>query len=462
MKLCSLALIRLSVLALCFLAPSLSAQKDCNQTSVGFLPLIDMGANTYQGFSGGLYPNQSNAIPTAHLNAGITIAQSLQALDSNGQPDANGKLVLLSIGMSNTTQEFSTWVPMSDADANRAGIVRVVDGAQGGQHAGRIADPNAAYWTAVSQRLADAGVTEQQVQVVWMKEAVSTPTDPFPAHAVELQGLLQTICQILKQKFPNLQMCYLSSRIYAGYAGTALNPEPYAYESGFSVKWLIEQQINGDAALNFDATQGPVLAPWLAWGPYMWADGLTPRSDGLIWECDDFQDDGTHPATPARQKVADMLGLHFTTHATTVDWYIGPGGGLSPAVIPYGEGCPGSLATPDYRTDTLPFLGNPNFAFGVTDGLPNSTAFLFLGLSAASIPVDGCTLLVNPQPLFLIQSLPTNALGRAIAHFVIPNNPNLIGFSVYAQWMVLDPAAPNLQIHGGASTTRGAQVRGGT
>jgi hypothetical protein len=51
------------------------------------------------------------------------------------------------------------------------------------------------------------------------------------------------------------------------------------------VRWLIQDQIEGDAALNYDASRGPVKAPLLMWGHYLWADGTTPRqSDGLVWE----------------------------------------------------------------------------------------------------------------------------------------------------------------------------------
>ena len=55
---------------------------------------------------------------------------------------------------------------------------------------------------------------------------------------------------------PNVKLAYLSSRTYGGYATTPLNPEPYAYESGFSVKWLIEGQLKGEAALNYDPGEG--------------------------------------------------------------------------------------------------------------------------------------------------------------------------------------------------------------
>ena len=45
-----------------------------------------------------------------------------------------------------------------------------------------------------------------------------------------------------KQKWPNVRIAYVSSRIYAGYANTGLNPEPYAYEGAFAMRWVIEDR----------------------------------------------------------------------------------------------------------------------------------------------------------------------------------------------------------------------------
>src|SRR5262249_33664219 len=125
-----------------------------------------------------------------------------------------------------------------------------------------------------------------------------------------------------KALFPNLRIVYLGSRIYGGYSTGRLNPEPYAYESAFAARWLIRDQIKGDADLNYDASRGPVKAPLWLWGPYFWADGTTPRpGDKLIWERGDLAGDGTHPSASGRRKVADMLLTFFTTDPTAKPWF---------------------------------------------------------------------------------------------------------------------------------------------
>ena len=86
---------------------------------------------------------------------------------------------------------------------------------------------------------------------------------------------LTNIVQILPPRFPNLKLAYFSSRTYGGWAirpggGEPGNSEPFSYESGFAVKWLIQQQLQGDPALNFDPLKGAVKAPWLSWAAKPW------------------------------------------------------------------------------------------------------------------------------------------------------------------------------------------------
>ena len=304
------------------LPPDHAGASNCAGTSTGLIPLIDLGTGFYQGAQGGLYPGGSNTRPPAHLAAGLAIANAIAPLDTFGNPDPNGRVVLISIGMSNTTMEFSTFVPKANADPAKRADVLVVDCAQGGQAASDIKDPNAPYWSTVATRLRQAHSSPAQAQVVWLKEALRGPTGGFPAATDTLRWYLGSIVRVIKDKLPNARICYLASRIYAGYASTTLNPEPYAYESGFAVKGLIATQMSGEDSLNFDPAAGPVEAPWLTWGPYLWADGLNPRSDGLIWTCDDFNSDGTHPTTAGRDVVADSLLAFFKRDETAVPWFV--------------------------------------------------------------------------------------------------------------------------------------------
>ncbi len=233
--------------------------------------------------------------------------------------------------MSNTTQEFSAFVPMANEDPAKSPNLLIVDGAQGGMDAkawsvGRRPDrpDSRGPWNVLEERLQRAGATDAQVQVAWIKQARTAPGSigESPVHAEEMKEHLVTILHKLKERFPNLRIAYLSSRIYAGYALAPLNPEPYAYESAFTVQRLIQGQVEGDKELNYDAARGAVKSPLLLWGPYLWADSEKGRKiDDLVWKPDDLADDGTHPSDSGRRKVAELLLRFFKTDPTERIWF---------------------------------------------------------------------------------------------------------------------------------------------
>lgn len=312
-----------SLLILDFSVHSASAS-NCNGTSVsGLVPLIDMGNNTYLGVPGGLYPDSTNTMPQSHLDAGLALAKQITPLNKTGSASPKGKIVLVSVGMSNTLIETNGLISLAGSDKNLNPSLVIVNGAEGGEDARTLVSNPGPYWTYVANQLAASNVTAQQVQAAWLKEADASPTGSQITYAETLSGQLITILQMMLQNFPNLKLVYLSRRIYAGYASSKLNPEPYAYTSGFAVRWTIQAQLNGTSSMNFNASSGPVRTPWVAWGPYMWANGLTPRSDGLTWVCSDFQSDGTHPSMPQGQmKVGNMLLDFFSTDQTTKTWFL--------------------------------------------------------------------------------------------------------------------------------------------
>jgi len=207
----------------------------------------------------------------------------------------------------------------------------IVNGAAGGRTASAWVTSTSAEFSRIRDTwLTPMGLAERQVQIAWVKVANAQPTRSLPdgdADAYQLVRQTGEIMRALKSRYPNLRQVFLSSRIYAGYATTALNPEPYAYESGLAVKWAIESQIEQMRGGPGDSRTGSLrydngTAPWMAWGPYLWAAGTQPRSDGLAWMASDFAGDGTHPAQPARQKVGTMLLDFFKTSAVTRCWFL--------------------------------------------------------------------------------------------------------------------------------------------
>jgi hypothetical protein len=299
------------------------------RVSLGIKPLTELGAGNYKGETGGLYGDGRNEPPEEHFEAARRESAKIGPLDANGKPAPDGKIVLVAIGMSNTTQEFSMFKNMADRDPQKSPQVVLVDAAQGGKASEQWLDPESGVgkqtWETAESRIKSAGVTNSQVQIVWIKQALIQQGrfGEFPKHAQKLESDLVQIIQLAKQRFPNLRVAYLSSRIYGGYATTQLNPEPYAFEGAFAVRWVIRQQIKGKASLNYDTSRGPVTAPVVLWGPYLWGDGTTPRQDdGLVWNRDDFRDDGTHPNDSGRKKVGEMLLRFFKTDPLAKGWFV--------------------------------------------------------------------------------------------------------------------------------------------
>lgn len=227
-------------------------------------------------------------------------------------------------------------------------------------------------WDATAQALTNNQYDPWQVQVLYLKASLAlpqcslknqslycTPASLGTPNAVLEEQALGNILRYLKlgatvnvngvnthypAPYPNLKQVFLSTRIYGGYAnGTAhgcLSPEPYAYEEAFAVQRLIVAQING--APDSNSASGAVdlsSAPWFDWGPYLWADGATPRhSDLLVWcngqptgFCANQSDvrfgdrndqttywgDFTHPTAQGAKKVADQMVTFFTKGVTS-------------------------------------------------------------------------------------------------------------------------------------------------
>jgi hypothetical protein len=210
----------------------------------------------------------------------------------------------------------------------------IVNGAADGQDAPAWTSPTSPNYDRIKvARLAPLGLSENQVQAAWVKVEDPKPSVSLPADSADANVLLTNLGLVLRSlriRYPNLRIVFLSSRTYGGYAAIDLNPEPYAYESGFSVKWAIESQINEMRGLPPNPRAGTLnytkkAAPLIVWGPYLWAAGATPRSDGLTWERTDFEADGAHPSQSGESKVGQQLLNYFKNSPYTRCWFVTSG-----------------------------------------------------------------------------------------------------------------------------------------
>ena len=218
-------------------------------------------------------------------------------------------MVLLSIGMSNTSAEFEGFVQ----DARRGSAVNpglvIVNGALSGADAAMWATEDSPAWQHVTRALGGRG-SPAQVQAIWMKQ-VHLRTEPFPGEVEKLADDLEATVRIARARFPNLQAVYASSRTRSGVTTRRGPAEPQAYETAFAVRRLIEGQ---------DTRAG---APVITWGPYLWANS-TPRSDGLTWECEDLEQDLLHPSDTGVAKVARQLTAFFASDPAAAPWFLDP------------------------------------------------------------------------------------------------------------------------------------------
>jgi len=310
------------------------------------VPLNDLGPGPYLwGYYGGLWDVKNTGwatVPAFHEADGIQQAAKIVPRDANGNPDPNGKIGFMAIGYGNTEKTFAAFENMvaGDPRINHESLV-MVNAAADGLDATHWDFPwKPTYSQVNATALPSASITPAQVQAVWIQEINDSPTVPLPIQFADSYLLKATLCDILrevKHEYPNVAVAYLSDPQYAGYNQTTKYlSEPFAYEDGLAVRWTLLGQIGwiqeGDQW--WDPRIGPLdynkdQAPWATWRPYFWANGTTPRSDGVTWQRSDFADDGVTLSDAGAAKSAQML-LDFVLHEpTTANWLV-PNGPVPP------------------------------------------------------------------------------------------------------------------------------------
>ncbi|MGB1012862.1 MAG: hypothetical protein ACPG4T_01920 [Nannocystaceae bacterium] len=295
------------------------------RNTIGCAPLTSELDGEYLGEERGLYPGRQNVAPASHLEHGLSLTKKIVPRDAEGNPDPEGKVGFMALGLSNTSSEFQVFQHLVSACGTVNASLVLTNAAQPRKSAEVMAVADSNYWRVVERRVKQDKLTPLQVQVVWIKTSLKEPKGPFPSEPKRLAQCLRDTLHIVLSRFPNVQIAYLSSRSYGGYSEIPLSPEPHAYESAFAIKWLIGSQLTGDPELNPFAEKGPVRCPWLSWGPYLWADGVSPRDDGLTYVREDMIWDGVHPSPSGRNKIAALLFGFFALDRTAARWFLSPG-----------------------------------------------------------------------------------------------------------------------------------------
>jgi hypothetical protein len=243
-------------------------------------------------------------------------------------------------------------------------------------------DPNGNFYDSTDFALGEQGLTPLQVQIVWLfipaspswavapwhTRNMASPPDilSFPRDAEVTKQAWKEMIYAIRTRYPNVKLIYNSTKGYtyrplmegvtdrfkdqirsltrrnapvrlrdvieaikAVMRGPGDAPggpiEPWNHDTGWSVKWLIEDQINGDPSLNYDPARGAVNAPWISWGPYFWTYGDgTPRAyDGFSWNCGDVYDDGLHLNHSGMYKEVSLLLAQMTSDPTATPWFLG-------------------------------------------------------------------------------------------------------------------------------------------
>jgi hypothetical protein len=391
------------------------------------LPLSDRDigdpAQWYLGIGEpGLYPGGSNLPTAAHLAYGQSRTAAIRPLTSALMPTSAPAIGFVAVGMSNANQEWGRFAWLAASAAKHNARVILVDAAQGGIDATEMDDGSEPYWNFFDQRVTAAGIGLDQIQVVWLKQSIQGGAGPFPAGAATLQQSLAGIVDVLQARCPNLQMILLSSRIWGG-------GEPWNFETAFAVKGLIASQVDAIAT-------GTETRPWLAWGPYLWADGLNPRSDGLFWDpALHLEADLTHPSAGGEQQVADQLDAFFAVQDFVSSWLF-PAQGAAPFV---------RTASDDAHVD----IAQPNTNFGADPALRWATGTrIYTRFDLGGLPTQG---IERARLVYRVEAAP-NGAGAGFLYLASSSN--------WAEGSLTSANAPTLGalIRTVPSTSRGGIV----
>jgi len=285
------------------------------------VPINDLGKGTFNGFTGGLYPNGLNS-PTGIYAADLyKICHHITPLDTFGNPSTNGKVLFVSLGWSTcgnnmrALENKTTGNPLTNP---KLLLVTLNEGSGKGR-LNDIANPNDQYWDVVASQIKKANTSFRQVQIIYLETEDSTKLITFPGRPVLVKNELESCFRIFQQKFPNVKVVYLLARTTTfGSNEHIFNTEPCPYYFGWACKWAIQDQINGVAGTAYKGENK--VSPIITWGFYQWADSIPRTTDGFSW-VESESSDGLHANSVGQDTLSGRFQQFLLSDKNAKGWY---------------------------------------------------------------------------------------------------------------------------------------------
>ncbi len=281
------------------------------EKNAGNKPINSPVLFSYHGYQSGLFSWGNiliaNTYKTNYLNANMAI----KALDAAGNVNINGKIGILEIGGSNPAIIYEG---LQKNQANDPGFGSKLTFVNAGMNAMDLSDilkPTTDYWDNVATFLTTNGLTAAQVQVVFCIEDNLKNDDITFTRTTSLQSDYVALLDFIRTKYPNCKLFLVGDRGYSGYSTDPRHKEPIGYLNGWGVKLFVQQYSDGLLP----------LYPVVDWLDYYWANGETPRFDGLTYSREDYRPGYIHFTDEKAEELGVATHARLKTDVGTSYWY---------------------------------------------------------------------------------------------------------------------------------------------
>ncbi|MEP6465687.1 MAG: hypothetical protein ABJB05_05255 [Parafilimonas sp.] len=291
-------------------------------TSTTNIPINDLGAGKFKGYTGGLYPGGLNHPSGTYAVDLYKTCHSIVPIDTFGNPSVtkSGKVLMISLGWSIGSQNLralkikTTGNPLTNPKL----LLESFSLGSGTARLNNIMNPNDAYWDYVAARIKDSNTSFRQVQIIYLDSEDSSDIIGFPARPLLVKSTLQSCFRVFEQKFPNVKLVYLVARTTTFGTQHVFNTEPCPYYFGWACKWAIEDQINGVAGTTYKGANK--VSPMIAWGFYEWATSTPRITDSFSWTSD-LMKDGLHANDEGKDTLSTRFQNFLLTDKFARNWY---------------------------------------------------------------------------------------------------------------------------------------------